>query len=88
MAKKIVTLNINKESPAGICEIDVEIGLNLRSNLSGVITSTWIQEYKFFDEWFQILFSTLERSVNNSQEIVFVESLKLWGLQEYIKYFR
>ena len=26
----------------------------------------------------------LERSVNNSQEIAFVESLKLWGLQEYI----
>ena len=26
----------------------------------------------------------LERSVNNSQEIVFVQSLKLWGLQEYM----
>ena len=28
-----------------------------------------------------------ERSVNNSHENVFIESLKLWGLQEYIKYF-
>ena len=29
-----------------------------------------------------------ERSVNNSHDHVFVESLKLWGFQEYINYLR
>ena len=31
-----------------------------------------------------LIFRSQERSVNNSNEIVFVESLKLWGLQEYL----
>ena len=39
------------------------------------------------DEFLKLLILLLERSVNNSHENVFVQSLKLWGLQEYIKYF-
>ena len=38
---------------------------------------------KIFDSIMRV-FRSQERSVNNSQEIVFVESLKLWGLQKYI----